>query len=638
MAVKKKRTLKFKTEVSQLLQLMIHSLYSNKEIFLRELISNASDACDKLRFESLANKKLLTDDTELAVEIEFDETARTITVRDNGIGMSSDEVVDNIGTIAKSGTAEFLKSLSGDKAKDASLIGQFGVGFYSCFIVADKVELITRRADLPAKEGVKWESKGEEKFSLTQVNRAKPGTEVVLHLREDEKEFLNGWRLKSIITKYSDHIGIPVKMLQEVPPVSADSEKEEKPAEAVWEVINSASALWARPKSKISKDEYKTFYKHVSHDFEDPLDWSHNRVEGKQEYISLLYIPAKAALDIFEPKQKHGLKLYVQRTFIMEDTEKLMPRYLRFVRGVVDSSDLPLNVSRELLQDNKIISGIRSGSVKKVLKMLETMAKKDADKYQQFWSEFGQVLKEGAAEDFANREQVLKLVRFASTEADTDVQTVSLEDYVARMKPGQEKIYYITADTFLAAKNSPHLEVLRKKGIEVLLMHDRVDEWVMGQVFEYDGKSFQSVSKGELDIDNVGDSTDKNKAKKNKATLDEKVLEKIKKALEDKVETVRVSSRLTSSPSCIVMNEHDMALYMQRLLKQAGQQGMPESKPALEVNPEHKILQVMAKEKNKARFHTWAELLLDQAILSEGGQLEDPAGFVKKMNDMMLSV
>lgn len=636
--VKKKRTLKFKTEVSQLLHLMIHSLYSNKEIFLRELISNASDACDKLRFESLGNKNLQIDEAELAIEVEFDETAGTITVRDNGIGMSSEEVVDNIGTIAKSGTAEFLKSLSGDKAKDAGLIGQFGVGFYSSFIVADKVELITRRADLPVEEGVKWESKGEEKFSLSQVDREKPGTEVILHLREDEKEFLNGWRLRNIIGKYSDHIGIPVKMLQEVPPTSEDSEKDEKAAEAEWEVVNAASALWARPKSKISKDEYKSFYKHVSHDFEDPLAWSHNRVEGKQEYISLLYIPAKAPMDIFEPKQKHGLKLYVQRTFIMEDAEKLLPRYLRFVRGVVDSSDLPLNVSRELLQDNKVISGIRSGSVQKVLKMLGAMAKKDVDKYQQFWSEFGQVLKEGSAEDFANREQILKLVRFASTQDDTDVQTVSLDDYVARMQPGQEKIYYITADTFLAAKNSPHLEVFRKKGIEVLLMHDRVDEWVMGQVFEYDGKPLQSVSKGELDIDNVGDSDDKNKADKDKITLDDKVLEKIKKALEDKVETVRVSSRLTSSPSCIVMNEHDMALYMQRLLKQAGQQGMPASKPALEVNPEHIILQEMVKEKNKDRFQTWSELLLDQAILSEGGQLEDPAGFVRKMNEMMLSV
>ncbi len=636
MTVKKKRTLKFKTEVSQLLHLMVHSLYSNKEIFLRELISNASDACDKLRFESLSNKKLQTDDAELAIEIEFDATAGTLTVRDNGIGMSSDEVVDNIGTIARSGTAEFLKTLSGDKAKDASLIGQFGVGFYSCFIVADKVELITRRADLPVAEGVRWESKGEDKFSLTQVDKEQHGTEVILHLREDEKEFLNGWRLRNIIGKYSDHIGIPVKMLKEVPPAEDGAEQEAAVPE--WEVVNSAAALWAQPKSEITDDEYKAFYKHVSHDFEDPLEWSHNRVEGKQEYISLLYIPAKAPFDIFEPKQKHGLKLYVQRTFIMEDAEKLMPRYLRFIRGVIDSSDLPLNVSREILQDNKVISGIRSGSVKKVLKMLETMAKKDAKKYQQFWSEFGQVLKEGPAEDYANREQILKLVRFSSTQDDTEAQTVSLDDYVARMQPGQEKIYYITADTFIAAKNSPHLEVFRKKGIEVLLMHDRVDEWVMGQVSEYEGKTFQSVSKGELDIDNVGTGKDKDKDKGKKASLGKKVLEKIQKVLGDKVETVRISSRLTSSPSCIVMNDQDMALYMQRLLKQAGQQGMPESKPALEVNPEHKILQEMAKEKNKDRFQNWSELLLDQAILSEGGQLEDPAGFVKKMNDMMLSV
>jgi len=623
-AAAKKETLNFEAEVNQLLHLMIHSLYSNKEIFLRELISNASDACDKLRFEALSNDKLMEQDSELAIQIEFDEKARTITIRDNGIGMSRDEVVEHIGTIAKSGTAEFLETLTGDQAKDSNLIGQFGVGFYSSFVVAEKVELFTRRAGSSATDAVRWESTGESGYTLEAIEREARGTEVVLHLRKDEDEFLNGYQLRSLVGKYSDHIPLPIKMHKD--------DEEGKPTDE-WETVNKASALWVRPKKEISEEEYKDFYKHVAHDFTDPLVWSHNRVEGKLEYTSLLYIPTKAPFDLFEPNQTHGIKLYVQRVFIMDDTEHLMPRYLRFVRGVIDSNDLPLNVSREILQSNRVIDSMRSGSVKKVLGLLDKMAKKEPKQYTEFWEQFGKVLKEGPVEDFANKELILKLLRFASTQNGSDAQDVSLEDYISRMKEGQDKIYYITADSYNAAKNSPHLEIFHKKGIEVLLMSERVDEWLMGQIQEFDGKSFQSVAKGELDLAALkGEEEDKTESEQ-----DKKLLERIKKTLSDKVEDVRHSVRLTQSPSCIVLNEHDMAMYMQQLMKQAGQE-MPTSKPVLEVNTDHLILKRMQEEKDDKRFNEWASLLLDQAVLSEGGQLEDPAAFVRRMNDMMLEL
>ena len=622
-----KETMQFETEVGQLLHLMIHSLYSNKEIFMRELISNASDACDKLRFAALADDKLMADDPDLRIEVEFDKDARTITVRDNGIGMNRDEVISNIGTIAKSGTAEFLKNLTGDQAKDSHLIGQFGVGFYSSFIVADKVTLRTRKAGEPADAAVQWESTGESGYSIEPITKETRGTEVILHLREDEDEFLDGWRLRSIIRKYSDHVPLPIRM-----------RKEDKP-DGEWETVNKANALWTLPKNEISDEEYKEFYKHVAHDFEDPLAWTHNRVEGKYEYTSLLYIPSKAPFDLYEPKQSHGVKLYVQRVFIMEDNENLMPRYLRFIRGVLDSNDLPLNVSREILQSNRVIENMKSGSVKKILGLLESMAKNDPEKYATFWKEFGKVMKEGPVEDSSNREQVLKLLRYASTHNDSDAQTVSLEDYVSRMKEGQDKIYYITADSYNAAKNSPHLEVFKKKGIEVLLMFDRVDEWMMGFISEFDGKSFQSVAKGELDLSKIKteESEEDKKKHKQEEKAAKKILKKLKKALDEKVEDVRLSERLTDSPSCIVLSEYDMALYMQQLMKQAGQE-VPTSKPVLEINPSHPIIKRMEEEKDDERFNGWAQLLLDQAILAEGGQLEDPAGFVHRMNDMMLTL
>jgi molecular chaperone HtpG len=536
--------------------------------------------------------------------------------------MSRDEVVEHIGTIAKSGTADFLKTLTGDQAKDSNLIGQFGVGFYSSFVVAEKVELITRRAGSPPQEAVRWESTGESGYSLETIEREARGTEVILHLKKEEDEFLNSYRLRGLVGKYSDHIPLPIKMYKD--------DEEGKPT-AEWETVNKASALWVRPKKEISDEEYKDFYKHVAHDFTDPLVWSHNRVEGKLEYSSLLYIPSKAPFDLFEPNQTHGIKLYVQRVFIMDDTEHLMPRYLRFVRGVIDSNDLPLNVSREILQSNRVIDSMRSGSVKKVLGLLEKMAKNEPEQYTEFWGEFGKVLKEGPVEDFANKDQILKLLRYASTQNDGDAQNVSLEDYISRMKDDQDKIYYITADSYNAAKNSPHLEIFLKKGIEVLLMSERVDEWQMGQVQEFDGRAFQSVAKGDLDLAALtGDEEDKKESEQ-----DTKLLEKIKKTLTEQVEDVRSSVRLTQSPSCIVLNEHDMAMYMQQLMKQAGQE-MPVSKPVLEVNTGHPILKRMQEEKDDERFNEWASLLLDQAILSEGGQLENPAAFVRRMNDMML--
>lgn len=638
-ATAEKENLQFQTEVNQLLQLMIHSLYSNKEIFLRELVSNAADACDKLRFEAIADDSLYEGDGELRVEIDFDKDANTVTIRDNGIGMSRDEVVNNIGTIAKSGTKEFLSKLTGDQQKDATMIGQFGVGFYSSFIVADKVTLRTRRAGQAAEEGVQWESDGQSGYTLETVSKAGRGTEIVLHLKDDEKELADGWKLRSIITKYSDHIPLPVKMIKEPTP-EYDDEGNEKPLSddqpIEWETINKANALWTRAKSEVTDEEYQEFYKHVSHDWQEALAWSHNRVEGKLEYTSLLYLPSKAPFDLFEQNQKQGIKLYVQRVFIMDDTENLMPNYLRFVRGVIDSNDLPLNVSREILQSNKIIDSMKSGSVKKVLGLLENMAANDKDKYQAFWKEFGRVLKEGPGEDFSNREQVAKLLRFASTHDDNEAQTVSLDDYISRMKAGQTKIYYITADSHTAAKNSPHLEVFRKKDIEVLLLSDRVDEWLTNSLHEFDGKSLQSVAKGELELGDLDTEEDKEEQKKVEEES-KSLVEQIKETLKEQVEEVRVSHRLTSSPSCIVLNEHDMALYMQNLMKQAGHE-MPSTKPTLEINPTHPLLERMSSEADEDRFAEWASVLLDQAILAEGGQLEDPAGFVHRLNGLMLAM
>lgn len=625
MSANTKQTLKFESEVSQVLQLMIHSLYSNKEIFLRELISNASDACDKLRFESLANADLLATDTELKIQVEYDKDNNTLTVRDNGIGMTRAEVINNIGTIAKSGTKEFLQNLTGDAAKDSNLIGQFGVGFYSAFIVADRVELKTRSATQDAEQGVLWSSQGTGEYDLEDITFEPRGTEITLHLKDEEQELLSGWRLRSIISKYSDHIPLPIEMFEE------DDKGE---LTDTLEVINKASALWTRNKSDIGTEEYNEFYKHVGHDFEDPLAWSHSRVEGKTEYTSLLYIPSKAPYDLYEPKQTHGLKLYVQRVFIMEDADKLLPRYLRFARGVIDSNDLPLNVSREILQSNKVIDSIRSGSVKKLLGVLDKMANNEPEKYQSFWQEFGRVMKEGPAEDFANKEQIAGLLRFSSTATDQDQQDVSLADYIARMGEQQESIYYITADNFKAAKNSPHLEIFRKKGIEVLLMSDRVDEWLMGSLTEFEGKTFVSVAKGELDLDKFSDSDEKEAHKQTEQDAAD-IVKQIKDSLADKVEDVRVSHRLTSSPACVVLNEHDMALYMQHLLKQAGQQ-LPETKPVLEINPQHPLVMRMQDEADMDQVKEWSTLLFEQAILAEGGQLENPAEFVSRLNKIIV--
>jgi len=624
-----KEDMQFQTEVSQLLHLMIHSLYSNKEIFLRELVSNASDACDKMRFEALSDDSIYEGDSELKIQIEFDKDAKTLTIRDNGIGMSRDEVIENIGTIARSGTAEFLKNLTGDQAKDSHLIGQFGVGFYSSFIVADKVTLRTRKAGTgtAASDAVQWISEGKDNFSIENIDKESRGTEVILHLRDDAEEFMNSWQLRSIITRYSDHVPWPIEM---------HKEDEEGKVTDEWEQVNKASALWRLPKKDVTEEEYKEFYKHVGHDFEDPLAWTHNRVEGNLEYYSLLYIPAKAPFDLWERDQTHGVKLYVQRVFIMDDTEHLMPRYLRFVRGVIDSSDLPLNVSREILQSNRVIDSIRSGSVKKVLGLMESMAKDEAENYQKFWDQFGKVLKEGPGEDFANREQVAKLLRFATTAEDSETQNVSLEDYVSRMKEGQKKIYFITADNFSAAKNSPNLEVFRKKDIEVILLTDRVDEWLVSNLTEFDGKPLQSVAKGELDLDEIETEEEKKEYEKQEKEA-EGLVNKIKEALGDQVSDVRVSHRLTQSPASIILNEHDMALYMQNLMKQAGQE-LPGSKPTLEINPGHPVIQRLDSEKDDTKVRDWSEILLDQAVLAEGGQLEDPARFVSRLNGLMMEL
>jgi molecular chaperone HtpG len=629
-----KETLGFQAEVKQLLNLMIHSLYSNKEIFLRELVSNASDACDKLRFEALNNTALYGDDSELKIRLSFDKAARTLTVSDNGIGLSRDEAVEHLGTIAKSGTREFFSALTGDQARDAHLIGQFGVGFYSSYIVADKVTVISRRAGLEANQAVKWESAGEGEFTVEMVEKAGRGTDVVLHLRDGEDEFLSGWKLRQTVRKYSDHITLPILMSKE----KWDEEKKEQVVTDEDETVNQASALWARPKSEISDEQYKEFYKHVAHDFEDPLAHVHAKVEGKQEYTQLLYIPQRAPFDMWDRNARHGVKLYVRRVFIMDDAEQLMPLYLRFVRGIVDSNNLPLNVSREILQESRDIETIRGGCVKKVLGMLEGMAdSEDAaekEKYAKFWKEFGRVLKEGTGEDFANKERIAKLLRFASTHADTPDEVVSLTDYVARMKEGQEKIYYVTAETFTAAKNSPHLEIFRKKGIEVLLLSDRVDEWVTGSLTEFDGKPLQSVAKGGLDLGKLEDEAEKKEAEQ-AADEYKELLDKVKATLGDKVKDVRVTHRLTDSPSCIVADEHDLGGNLARILKAAGQKA-PDTKPILEINPKHPAVQRLKYE--ESRFDDWANLLLEQATLAEGGSLEDPAGFVKRINDLMLAL
>lgn len=621
----KKQTLGFQAEVKQLLHLMIHSLYSNKEIVLRELISNASDASDKLRFAALSNNDLYAGDSDLKIRIAFDKAARTLTISDNGIGMSRQEVIDNIGTIAKSGTKEFFNALTGDQAKDAHLIGQFGVGFYSSFIIADKVTLTTLRAG--ETEAVTWESAGEGDFTIAPADKTTRGTDIVLHLREGEDEFLNDWKLKSIIRKYSDHITIPILMKK-----SEWKDGEQVPTDED-ETVNQASALWAKSKSDITEEEYQAFYQHVSHDFEPPLSWTHNRVEGNQEYISLLYIPAKAPFDIYERERSHGIKLYVKRIFIMEDTEKLMPQYLRFVRGVIDSADLPLNVSREILQSSKDIDTIRAASVKKVLGLLEEMAEQKPEQYQAFWNEFGRVLKEGPVEDASNRERIAGLLRFASTHTDTSVQSVSFKDYIGRMKEAQQAIYYITADSFAAAQHSPHLEIFRKKGIEVLLLSDRVDEWMLGGLTEFDGKKLQSIAKGDLDLGALEDEQEK-QAKKEVEESSKPLLEKIQNTLGERVKEVRVTHRLTDSPACLVAGENELSGNLARMLKAAGHQA-PEMKPTLEVNPEHALVKRLQAESEQAKFDDLAQLLFDQALLAEGGQLEDPASFVKRMNSLL---
>ncbi|WP_221055240.1 molecular chaperone HtpG [Shewanella algae] len=626
----------FQTEVKQLLHLMIHSLYSNKEIFLRELVSNAADAADKLRYLALTNDALYEGDGELRVRISTDKEKGTITIEDNGIGMTRDGVIEHLGTIAKSGTSEFFKNLSGDAAKDSQLIGQFGVGFYSAFIVADKVTVRTRAAGHKADEGVQWQSAGEGDFTVENIVKESRGTEITLHLREEEKEFADDWRLRSIITKYSDHISIPVEMWQEGSPESEGPDGEKVPAtEGQWQVMNKATALWTRNKSEISDEEYQEFYKHISHDFSDPLLWSHNRVEGKQEYTSLLYIPSKAPWDLWNRDRKQGLQLFVQRVFIMDDAEQFMPSYLRFVKGLIDSNDLPLNVSREILQDNKVTQAMRTAITKRVLGMLEKLAKDDSDKYQQFWAEFGQVLKEGPAEDWSNRERVAGLLRFASTHNDSAAQTVSLDDYIGRMKEGQSKIYYIVADSYEAAAHSPHLELLRKKGIEVLLMSDRIDEWLINHLTEYKEKALHSVTRGELDLGELEDENEKAEQEK-LAAESESLLKRIKEALGDKVKDVRVTTRLTDTPACVVAGEGEMSSQMIKLMQAAGQQ-VPEVKPTFELNPTHPLVARLNEEADESRFNDWSNLLLQQAMLSEKGSLSDPSEFIRLMNQMLLA-
>ncbi len=622
-------TLGFQTEVKQLLHLMIHSLYSNKEIFLRELISNASDACDKLRFEGIDKPELLAESGELAIQVRYNKDNRTLTVADNGIGMTRDDVIANLGTIARSGTREFVSQLTGDQAKDAQLIGQFGVGFYSSFIVADKVTVLTRRAGTPTDAAVRWESAGDGEFTVAAAEKAVPGTEVTLTLREGEDDFLSGWRLREILRRYSDHISLPIRMFKE----EWDSEKNEQVVKDEEETVNQANALWTRAKSDITDEQYREFYKHVAHDFEDPLAWTHNRVEGRSEYTQLLFVPKRAPFDLWDRNAKHGVKLYVKRVFIMDDAEQLLPNYLRFVRGVIDSADLPLNVSREILQESRDVRVIRDGSAKRVLSLLADMAENRPEDYATFWETFGQVLKEGTGEDFANREKIAGLLRFASTHHDGPAQTVSLADYVSRMKEGQDKIYYVSADTYATASHSPHLEIFRKKGIEVLLLTERVDEWMLSHLTEFDGKPLASIAKGDLNLDAMADEEEK-KQQEEVAESVKPLVERLQSTLGERVKQVRVTFRLVDSPACVVVDEHELSQNLQRLLKAAGQPA-PESKPILEINPEHAVLKRMTDAPDN-EFGEWAELLLDQALLAEGAQLDDPASFVKRMNRLLL--
>ncbi len=633
-----KETLNFQTEVKQLLQLMIHSLYSNREIFLRELISNASDACDKLRFEAIDRPELFENDPELKIRVSFDRDARTITVSDNGIGMSRQETIEHLGTIARSGTREFFSQLTGDQARDATLIGQFGVGFYSSFIVADRVTVLSRRAGAAAADGVRWESDGSGEFSVEATERPQRGTDVILHLRtaaegadaeSSPDELLSGWRLRGIIRKYSDHISLPILMPKE----NWDKDKSQYVQLDEWEPVNQASALWARPKSELTDEQYRAFYRHLTDDTEDPLAYTHNRVEGRTEYTQLLFVPAKAPFDLWDRQNRRGIRLYVRRVFIMDDAEQLMPVYLRFVKGVIDSADLPLNVSREILQESRDVRAIREGCTRRVLSMLEDLVENDKEKFARFWTEFGQVLKEGIGEDIGNQERIAKLLRFAST-ASESAPTVSLTEYVGRMKPGQQKIYYVTGETAASAAASPHLEVFRKKGVEVLLMTDRVDEWMLSFLHEFDGKPLVSVARGGLDLDELADEAEKQEATRIAAEYKELVA-RVKAALGERVKDVRVSHRLTDSPSCLVSDEGDISGHLERLLKQAGQKA-PERKPILEVNPNHPLVVRMQDEQD--RFADWALLLVDQAQLAEGGQLEDPAGFVKRLNEMLLAI
>lgn len=631
MTAASKETLGFKTEVKQLLHLMIHSLYSNKEIFLRELVSNASDACDKLRFQALTNNDLYESESDLKVDITFDKEAKTLTIADNGIGMTRDDVVNHLGTIAKSGTAEFLSQLSGDQQKDSQLIGQFGVGFYSAFIVADKVIVETRRAGESAEQGTRWESEGEGEFSLEQIEKTGRGTSITLHLKEGEEEFADSFRLQNLIKKYSDHIAIPVFVQQD----SNDDDGEGEDASAP-EAVNQAQAMWTRAKSDISDEDYKEFYKHVSHDWNEPLTWMHNTVEGKLNYTSLLYIPAQAPFDMWNREASRGVKLYVQRVFIMDDAEQFLPAYLRFVKGVLDSNDLSLNVSREILQQDKQVDSLRSALVKRVLDTLEKMSKKDAEKYQTFWNQFGEVLKEGPAEDFANREKVAGLFRFATTQSEGTEQTVSLADYIARMREGQKKIYYITGENHDAVAASPHLEYFRKKGIEVLLLTDRVDEWMVGHLSDFDGKAFQDVTKGELDLDELADESEKEEQKQ----LEEShkaLIERLEAALKDDVKEVRVSSRLSDSPACLVVGQYDMGGHMRRLMEAAGQK-VPEPEVALEVNPSHPLIERLDQEADEDRFAELAQVIHAQAQLAEGSQLKQPAQYVTRLNKLLLDL
>jgi molecular chaperone HtpG len=623
------QTLGFQAEVKQLLHLMIHSLYSNKEIFLRELVSNASDACDKLRFEAIDHPALFEGDGELRVRVDYDKAARTITISDNGVGLSRDEAIANLGTIARSGTREFFSKLTGDKQKDAQLIGQFGVGFYSSFIVADKVTVRSRRAGLPADQAVLWESDGQGEFSIGATEKSTRGTDVVLHLRADEDEFLSGWKLREVLRRYSDHISLPVQMLKE----EWDQEKSEQVKKDEWESVNQANALWTRSKSEVTDEQYREFYKHVSHDYDDPLAWTHNRVEGRSEYTQLLYVPKHAPFDMWDRDARRGVKLYVKRVFIMDDAEQMLPSYLRFVRGVIDSADLPLNVSRELLQESRDVKAIREGSTKRILSLLEDLAENKKDEYATFWAEFGQVLKEGTGEDSANLERIAKLLRFASTKDDSDAQTVTLEDYLARMKEGQETIYFVTADSYTAGRNSPHLEIFRKKGIEVLVLWDRVDEWMLSHLREFNAKKLVSVAKGGLDLEALADDEEK-KHQTEVAEQFKPLVERLQESLKDRVKEVRVTLRLVDSPSCVVVGQNDLSPHLQRMLKAAGQEA-PSILPVLEINPEHALVK-RVQSASDASFNDWASLLFEQALLADGSSLPDPTAFVRRVNQLLL--